>query len=99
MELEELKQTILSVIKLKGVLTLNYVPSEYLDSTKQLYGLYYSGSNKIEIGEYYICDRDYGEVKDDNIDEIVSEIYNKLNNNIKDAISDALDNLEMETEY
>lgn len=101
MEKDKLKELIKLVQQFKGYLTLSYIPSSVLDSTKKVYGIYYGGWTKIEIGNSY---RDQGEqfsfidITDENIDDIVDKIYKTLNDSIGNEILQAIDNLKLDTE-
>jgi len=96
---EELKQSILLIRKNGGELNFNYIPSEYLNDTQELYELYYGGSPKIKIGEkYYVYEGDYIEITEDNLEEVINKIYDVLNDSIKDEFHQAFENFEWEYE-
>ncbi len=99
MNKEELKQLIQLNRKIGGYLTLNYFSLSDLNSTKELYDIYYSGFRKIEIGLFYRnLDGKSILIKDDNIDDIVEDLYNLLLINISNEILLAFKNFGWEFE-
>lgn len=89
----ELKDLILQVQSINGNLSLHYVPSSVIDDIEELYGLYYGGGSKINVGIYYNAEEDFVKVTHDNIDEIVDKIDALINDNISSHITKALKNL------
>lgn len=83
----------------RSMITFNYIPEDVLYSTEELYGLYYSGQYKMEIGKYYSTGMDTKEITNDNFEEIIDDVYFKLKGNISQHIFDALENLELDGEY
>jgi hypothetical protein len=91
---EEIRQTIALIRKNGGELKLNYIPSEYLNDTEELCGLYYGGSPNIEIGKYYRNYSEFIEITDDNLEEVINKIYDVLTDSIKDEFHQAFKNFE-----
>jgi hypothetical protein len=95
----KIKELIKSVRDFNGYLELNYVPSSTLKSTEELASLYYSGARKISLGECYHNGREFVDITESNIDEIVDKVYNTLMDNITYEINQALENLELGDTY
>ena len=98
MDKNKIKELITLVRQFNGFLTLSYTPSSVLKSTKSLYGIYYGGWSKIEIGEYYTNRGEHIEITDANVDEIAEKIYNVLSDCVGYEIMQALDNLKLDAE-
>ena len=93
---EELRQVINLVREFKGSLTLSYIPQSKMQTPEKVYSLYYGGWNKIEIDDFYRNGKDFIEISESNIDEIIDKVYDCLSDNIGNCIMDALTNLELD---
>ena len=89
---DEIKNLLVLSQKYNASLTLSYIPESSLYSTKELYGLYYSGWYKIEISEYCRLPGCYIKISD-NLDEVTDTIYKCLSDSIGKEILQALKNL------
>lgn len=87
---DKLRETLLNIRELNGTITLYYVPLNTINSVKDVYGLYYSGRRKIEIGKYLSTGIEYIEITDKNSDEIVDKVYALITDDIGDFIMKAL---------
>ncbi|SRR6266403_1712598 len=96
---DKLRDAILSVRSINGMITLYHVPMKTIYSAESVYNLYYSGRNKIEIGSYFSTGREYKDVTDSNFDEIIDKIYDLLSDDVGDYIMKALDDMELEDTY
>ena len=98
MNKDKIKNLVEAVREFDGSLSLGYVPESVIHSTEEVYGLYYSGWAKMELGKNYFRTSTTETVKvtDDNVDEIVDTIHKLLVDNIGDFIMKALENLNLE---
>ena len=96
---EKLKDLLLLVKQFDGNLTLSYIPKSKIYSVEEVYNLYYSGWNKIEIGLYYNSCEECIEMSNSNIDIIVDKIYDKLTDSVGEFIIPALNNLGLDDVY
>ena len=93
---DEIKEMIRLIRQFNGQASFSFIPSKKIYSTEDLYGLYYGGWNKIEVGKYFRSGSDFFEIDDSNIDEIVDKIYKKLSDDVGECILKALENLGMD---
>jgi hypothetical protein len=95
---EKIFQSVELVRELNGSLSLSYIPSSVLDSSKSVGELYYGGWTKMEVSKTYF--NDYGGL-DGKIDKIglnriIDHIYDRLQDSIGPFIMKALENLNLD---
>lgn len=93
---EELKKTIDLITKLKGSLTLSYLPVSKIETPKDCYNLYYGGFCKMEIYPELYRDGScnistYEELG--GVDVVIDRIYSNIKDDISPYIMTALNNI------
>ncbi len=92
---EKLKEMIVGIRELNGLLTLGHIPRNYIYSARRMYEIYYSGKDKIEVGKYFENGAESILIKNENLDEIVDKIYVLLIDDIGKQIGEAIDIMKL----